>query len=377
MKGIYFSQIRPKETAQGAVTKVYDEIRAFEGAGYEMRHVNFEPVSRGLRTTHIGKGVCAAIPFTYVFSKYEYSHDLDGYDFYYFRFEAADRYLTSFLKKLRENNPGSKIIIEFPDYPNTYWLKGVVYLPLLLKDIAARRKYKGCVDRFAVLDPVYKEIYGVRTVTFMNGIDVSRIPVRKPAAPDGEKIHVLGVSTMFPNHGYDRFLNSMARYYRDGNKRDIVFHVVGDGPGPELGRYKEIVSANGLSDHVVFEGRLVGDDLYALFDRCDLALECLGAFRKGLNLSSSLKSREYLAAGIPFVTGCEIDLFDGKKNKYVYKIPNDESIFDMNDILAFYDSIYADETADTVIANMRQFAEGHCTYEATLENVIKFIKTDK
>ncbi len=47
--------------------KVFDEIRAFEQAGFEMRNVNFEPLSKGLRKTHAGKGICAAIPFTCIF----------------------------------------------------------------------------------------------------------------------------------------------------------------------------------------------------------------------------------------------------------------------------------------------------------------------
>ncbi|MCR5592016.1 MAG: glycosyltransferase [Lachnospiraceae bacterium] len=356
--------------------KVFDEISAFERAGFEMNHVNAEPVSKGLRKTHLGKGVCAAIPFTYVFSEFKYKPEYDGRDFYYFRFEAADCRYTAFLLKLKKHNPDSKIIIEFPDYPNTYWLKGIVYLPLLLKDIAARSKYRKCVDRFAVLDSQYKVIHGVKTVTYMNGIDVSRIPVRSPGGyRKKDRIDVIGVSTMFPNHGYDRFINSMAEYYRSGGVRNIIFHVVGDGPGPELTRYKSMVKEYGLTERVVFHGRLVGDDLYRLFSGCDLALECLGAFRKGLDLSSSLKSREYMAVGIPFVTGCIIDIIPDMDSPYVMKIANDESIPDMKEIIAFADRVYADEPEEDIIRNMRQFASGHCTYDSTLGDVIAYIRS--
>ncbi|MCR5688333.1 MAG: glycosyltransferase [Lachnospiraceae bacterium] len=378
IKGIYFSQVRPGETAQGAVMKVFDEIEAMKRAGFEMMHVNAEPLSSGLRRTHLGKGVCAAIPFTCVFSEFTYRPEYDLHDFYYFRFEAADCRFTSFLKKLKERNPNAKIIIEFPDYPNTYWLKGFVYLPLLLKDIAARRKYRGCVDRFAVLDPQYKEICGVRTLNYMNGIDISRIPTRKPGGyAIKDRIDVIGVSTMFPNHGYDRFILSMAEYYKSGGKRKIVFHVVGEGPGPELPRYRNMVKEYGLADNVIFEGRRVGEDLYSLFDKCDLALECLGAFRKGLDLSSSLKSREYFAVGIPFVTGCVIDLIPEMDSPYVMKIANDESIPDMEQMLIFADSVYRKESEESVIANMRRFAEENCTYDHTLGEVIEYIRSGR
>ena len=356
--------------------KVFDQIKAFERAGFEMMHVNAVPASSGLRKTHLGKGICAAVPFTYVFSHYTYKPEYDGKDFYYFRFEAADRQFTAFLLKLRSRNPDSKIIVEFPDYPNTYWLKGIVYLPLLLKDIAARKKYRRCVDRFAVLDGQYKLIHGVKTITYMNGIDVSRIPVRSPGGySEKDRIDVIGVSTMFPNHGYDRFIRSMADYYSAGGKRRVIFHIVGDGPGPELPRYISMVKEYGLSEYVVFEGRLVGDELYELFGRCDLALECLGAFRKGLDLSSSLKSREYMSVGIPFVTGCVIDLIPEMDCSYIMKIDNDESIPDLNGIIEFCDGVYEKEPEEDVIKNLRQFAEEHCTYDSTMKNVIEYIRS--
>lgn len=375
VKGIYFSQIKKEASYQGAVAKVFDEIKAFENAGYEMRHVNFAPAETGFRRTHIGKGICAAIPFTYVFSKYEYDRSFDGYDFYYFRFEAADRYLIKLLKQLRLYNPDSKIIIEFPDYPNTKWMKMPVYLPLLLKDLAVRGKYRRYIDRFAVLNPVYKEIYGVKTIPYMNGIDVSRIPVRKPVnKSDNDRIDIMGISTMFPVHGYDRFIRSLAHYYKEGGRREIVFHIVGDGPGPELRKYIDLVKEYNLSERVVFEGRLTGDKLYSLYDKCDLAIEVFAAFRKGLETSSSLKSREYLSVGIPIITACNIDILDGQEFKYLLQFENRDTLIDIIKVIEFYDNIYSKETVEKVVQNIRRFAEDYCSYDATLINVIEYIK---
>ena len=375
MRGIYFSQIRTEASYQGTVAKVFDEIKAFENAGFEMRHVNFSPSETGFRRFHIGKGICAAIPFTFIFSKYEYDSSFDGYDFFYFRFEAADRYLVKLLKQLKEHNPGSKIIIEFPDYPNTTWMKLPVYLPLLLKDIAARGHYEQYVDRFAVLNPVYKEIYGVKTIPYMNGIDVSRIPTRKPSTDTGkDSINIIGISTMFPVHGYDRVIRSLAEYYSKGNNRSIVIHIVGDGPGPELDSYKALVRELNLSERVVFEGRLVGEELYTLYDRCDLALEVFAAFRKGLETSSSLKSREYLSVGIPIITACNIDILENQDFRYLLRFENNDSMVDFGKIVSFFDDIYSKESRKDVIENIRSFAEVHCSYDHTLRKVIEYIR---
>ncbi len=377
-KGIYFSQINTNASYQGAVAKVFDQIKTFERAGFEMRHVNFSPVSSGLRKTHIGKGICAAIPFTYVFSKYKHDPSLDGYDFYYFRFEAADWPFTRFLKKLKQNNPDSKVIIEFPDYPNTMWLQNPIMLPILLKDMAARGQYRNNVDRFAIINPIYKEVYGVPVVTFMNGIDVSRIPVIHPINGETDRIEAIGIGTMIPVHGFERFIKSMADYYEHGGNRDILFHIVGNGPGPELKRYIAVTEETGMQDHVVFEGRLTGDELTVCYNKCTLAIEQLALYRKmGLKLSSSLKSREYLAKGLPIISGSDIDVLLGKDYKYWLQFENDDSLMDMNRIIEFYDRIYSEESRDEVISNIRRFAEENCTYDSTMKKIVDYINDVK
>ena len=378
IRGVFFSQIKPNERSQGAVQKVFDEIAAFEKEGYEIHHVNVEPVSTGLRATHLGRAFCAMVPFTYVFSGYRYDRSLDGYDFYYLRFEAADRWLIHMLKMLRKNNPSAKILIEFPNYPNNAWMVMPWCFPLLLKDIMARPEYKKCIDRFVVLDKAYPVIYDVPTLHYTNGIDVSRIPVRKPCnKPDDRMISIVGVATMFPSHGYERLIESMNVYYKGGGDRNVVFHVVGEGPGPELKKYMELVARYGLSEHVVFEGTLYGDRLTECYNKCDLALDDLCGFRIGLEISSSLKSREYLAYGLPIIAACHIDILMDKEFKYLLKLENDDSLIDLRRIIDFYDSIYLDESTEAVIGNIRRFAQNNCSYSSTLRNVFSYIESEQ
>lgn len=379
MRGLFFSQINTQKTEQGAVLKVFDEIRAFERAGFEMKHVNFPPDAAGLRKTRLGKGISAALPFAYVFSKYDYDPSFNGYDFYYFRFEAADYWLTHFLKQLRKHNPDSRILIEFPDYPNTAWMDSPFFFPIFLKDLAARHKYKKYVDRFVVLNPVYKEIYGVPTVTYMNGIDVSRVPVRQPDCDKTDRIDVIGIGTMFPVHGYERFIRSMASYYEQGGDRNITFHIVGDGPGKELQHYIRVADETDMTERVVFEGKMTGEKLSACFNHCRLAVEQLALYRRnGLQLSSSLKSREYLARGLPIVSGCDIDILLDKDFPYWLRFDNDDSAIDMKQIISFYDSVYSNETETQVIGEIRKFAENNCAYTSTLSRIFEYIReTDR
>lgn len=372
MRGIFFTQIQTEDKFKGAVQKVFDEIDAFEKSGFEIRHVNFKPISEGFRKSFIGKGIASAIPFTCVFSKYEYSHDYDGYDFYYFRFEAADYWFTRFLKLLKKNNPNSKIVVEFPDYPNTYWMTTVFHLPLKLKDYCARHKYVGCVDRFAVLNDEYKSIYGVDTLYFRNGTNIDRIEKRVPQCVPENEIHVIGVCTMFPFHGFDRFLKGMVEYYKNDPEYKIFFHIVGDGPGKELPIYQKIVNDGNIGQYVVFEGRQSGEALSKIYDGCRLAVCSLGMFRINFNIATSLKTREYLVKGLPLISGCPIDVFEGEKSEYLLEFPNDESIIEMDRVIDFYKNVYM-LNENAVIENIREFAKEKCDFAAALGNVIRYI----
>ena len=373
IKGLYFAQIKADDQANGAVKKVLDQVCAFNKAGLNTKLVNFPPVSSGFRKSFAGKGIASSLPFTYVFSKYEYSHEYDGYDFYYFRFEAADYWFTKFLKLIKKNNPTSKVVVEFPDYPNTYWMKTIFHIPLRIKDYCARGKYKNCVDRFAVLNAQYERIYGVDTLYFKNGVDIDRIEKRNPVIMPQDEIHVVGVCTMFPFHGFDRFLNGMVEYYMNNSTRNIIFHIVGDGPGKELPIYQKIVNDGNIQQHVIFEGRQSGEALFKVYDKCRLAVCSLGMFRNNFEIASSLKTREYLAKGLPLISGCPIDVFDGKAFEYLLEFPNDESVIDIGKVIDFYDRIYSKDEND-VINDIRQFAKEKCDFTATLKNVITYVK---
>ena len=63
--------------------------------------------------------------------------------------------------------------------------------------------------------------------------------------------------------------------------------------------------------------------------------------REGLNMSASLKVREYCSIGIPFVISSTDQDFPGKF-PYILTMPSDESPIDFNKIIHFYQSVYAD-----------------------------------
>lgn len=100
-------------------------------------------------------------------------------------------------------------------------------------------------------------------------------------------------------------------------------------------------------------------------------------YKKGLNFSCDLKSREAVARGIPMVTGCPIDIFTNKNYKYYLEFPNNSSELDIQKIIDFYDKIYTEETGKAVIDNIRDYAFQTVDMKKCMYNLIKYFGKQK
>ena len=96
-------------------------------------------------------------------------------------------------------------------------------------------------------------------------------------------------------------------------------------------------------------------------------------YKKGLNLSCDLKSREAVARGIPMVTGCPTDIFIEGKYKYYLEFSNDSSAVDIQKIINFNDEIYRNGE-ELVIEDIRRYAFENVSMDAAMKNVIDYFK---
>src|SRR5699024_7986971 len=90
-----------------------------------------------------------------------------------------------------------------------------------------------------------------------------------------------------------------SEYLKKNHQVNIVLHVVGQGPATES--LIKLVGNLGVSENVIFHGALFGEELDRVFSICTTALSSLALHRKNVLTSSELKSREYMARGIPFI----------------------------------------------------------------------------
>lgn len=213
------------------------------------------------------------------------------------------------------------------------------------------RRIRACVDGVVgVTDEIVsyemsraKRIVPSRTIA--NGIDVSAVPHSRFVRFDGRDLKMVFVaSSQAPWHGVDRLMSAL-RSYR--GERGVVLDIVGGGSGAARGSEEHFGSVT-----VRHHGHLTGAPLDRVFEGATLAVSSMAMYRAGLTQACVLKTREYVARGIPFVYAYDdVDL--ARDLPFAMQVANDGSELSMDRIFEFAESVSCTpEIAD----QMRAFA---------------------
>ena len=266
------------------------------------------------------------------------------YDFIYIRHVAFNLSGYNALKYL--NKISNRIYLEFPTFaiPKKTLKNRIKYY--------FNKKLHKYIHK-AVLDSLDEEAYKMPTLRITNGTDLTKIEPRKPTYSD--TINVLMVAYLQEYHGVDKIIDACKNYYDKGGNRNVVFHIVGEGP-----IYKQLVKLcddEGMNRYVHFYGKLSGQSLFDVYDKCEVGISSLANKEVGVTCSSTLKSKEYLAKGLPIISDTMLDVFVNKP-KYYFHILKDE--FNIPELIEFYDSVYKNRNKEQIIKEIRKFAEETC-----------------
>ncbi len=259
---------------------------------------------------------------------------------------------------------GGRLVIEYPTYPiaqenNRFFLRRQVfrYADRVLG------KINPMVDLYTLIgDPCDGTLNGRPAMNIVNGVDVDALPLHQPnAAPT---VRLLALASMSGWHGYDRVIRALAEYSGDA---DVHLEMVGgDGDG-SLEKWRALADELGVGDRVTFHGPLHGDALNEIVARCDVGVGSLGMYRYGLTRATTLKLREFMARGLPFLSAVEGPaLPDGAS--FALRVPNDDTPLNMAAIVAFA----RDAKADAALpGRMRDYARAHMSWEGVLRGVLE------
>lgn len=293
---------------------------------------------------------------------------VNNYSFIYTRYHLCDFFFLNSLRILKRK--AVKIAIEIPTFPYTHellkWKGGKMRYAMDASSNFLLRLYAGRIVTYSN----DKKIFGINTINTMNGIIYENvIPVQKKAYSENE-IHLISVSLTMSCHGYDRLIEGINQYYKNGGTVNIVYHLVGE--GDEINNYKATVQLFGLEKQVLFYGFKSGGDLDAVYEQADLAVNSIAIHRIGLKTESTIKSKEYAAKGLPMISSYAVDAFSIEDNsQYVHQISADETPVDIPEVIEFYKKMY--QNTDIVIGEkIRAASQKRCDMSVTLKGVIEY-----
>jgi glycosyltransferase involved in cell wall biosynthesis len=371
MKGYYLYCTSNKKFV-GVEKKIDYQVKVFN------EYFNCEKLAIEKEKTNVVKSIIWRLPFGSFGRNYEKTlNNIQNPDFVYIRFNYTDKRFLKFLKELYQKYPKCKIIMEVPTYPyKKDLMQTPSMIPFYYKDCFYNKWLKRYIGRIVTFSDD-DEIFGIQTIKSINGIDVASEKIVSPNAHDGNEINLLAVAIFQQHHGYERIIQGMSDYYNNSsikNKREIFLNMVGE--GPEKDNYVQLVKKLNLEDKVIFYGNKSGQELDDIYNKSDIAISSLGLYKLGINKLSALKTREYLAKGLPMITGCKVDVLTDEFPYYI-EFENNGSAIKIEKIVEFYDKIYGSVDRNKVIANIRKFAEENVDMKKVMQPIVEYIKSDK
>ncbi len=291
-------------------------------------------------------------------------------DICYIRYAYCDPFFLNLLGFMKRQ--GTKIVIEVATYPYeeemNYW---PVFQKLIGKTVeyTLNKRIKRNISLVTTYMPA-DEIFGVRVLEIENGVELDNIKRWKPGKEDDD-LHFIGVSSMHTWHGYDRAIRGLADYYANNPDIKVYLHLVGD--GVMRFEWEELARRLDLKDYVIFHGTRVNEELDILFDKCDIAIGCLGIYRKKTVRASTLKNKEYCARGIPFVFACEEKyLHDGLD--FVKVLPDNDKNISIDGIVQFCHIIKQKSGLSCI---MREYAREHFLWDTQIDLILEALSQER
>ncbi|RDY31716.1 glycosyltransferase family 1 protein [Lachnotalea glycerini] len=270
--------------------------------------------------------------------------------------------LISFIKWIR--NQDVKVIYEYPTFPWREEMKRNKQYLFYILDVLF---YKSLIDKLDAIAYIGNyEGKKDKYVKINNGVDVSGFKLHQKRNIDD--IGLIAVAHVGFYHGYDRVIEGLKLYYDTKPMRKVIFHIVG--PIDKRLGLEKMVNERGLNDVVIFYGYREMEDIDKIFEVSDIGIDCLGLFRRDINSASSLKSREYLARGIPYLTCGETD-FDAHNLDFIFYEEAVEKSVDIGRLVKGYDNMKSTEE------DIRTFAINNLSWTEQMKTVLKSIERGK
>lgn len=366
-KNIYYlANTKPNPQEGGIAYKIYKQLKIFNKNGLSTHFICIK------NKTNFLEKVMASLPLGSFKLGLDNLDSIENYSDIYIRYFFSDYKLIKKLRIIKQRSPKSKIAIEIPTFPYDGENMLLKTRPAYWQDVIWRKQLYKYVDKIVTFsDDDY--IFNIPTIKISNGVDTNKIHMRIPSSQNNDVINMLAVAKFGFWHGYDRMIEGIHRYYTgNGKKRKIVFYIVGYGDKKVESQYQEMIEKYNLEDKVKLVGKKEGKDLDYYYNLCDIAIDSMGRHRSKVYYNSSLKGKEYLAKGLPIVSGVKTELDSMPNFKYYFRVPADDTPVNIEQLIHFFDSVYANQNKSKIVANIRSFCVNNFDITKCFEKVVKW-----
>ena len=205
------------------------------------------------------------------------------------------------------------------------------------------------------------------TKVISNGIDTDKIKFTNFRPFNGSELNIIFVaSRISPWHGLDRLLKGFLHYEGDIS---INLHLIGTIESESI--YSQIKEVQNSKINIISHGQLIGQELDDIFEECSIAVSSLAIFRNSISEACVLKTREYIARGIPFIYAYkDVDLTG--KEIYAKRMVCDESNLKIDEIIGFAHEV---SSSNDLSEEMREFAVNKLDWKYKLVEMNAFAES--
>ncbi len=299
----------------------------------------------------------------------------EDFDYVYLRFPFSHPKLLSILKQHPKkiiiecnSNKLAEIKSHFKEEKYTSFISAFLsklqdkYIPILYYWLFM---YRIINEAFLIVGVTLElsELYKTKKtgyLTISNGINISKYPTRKAPTIDSNKVIMLildGTSTSAPWQGMDRLIKSIQKH--------------------QLTEVLEVWTCSNKNKYANYPfikelGYLEGEQLTKVFDQVHIGSGNFSLYRLGIKDICSLKSREYMARGLPLAyIGNDFDIENTSLKNYAYKMPNEDSIINFPSILTWLSELYEQKPNHPL--ELHQLSEEHLDFKIKTKQLVDYL----
>lgn len=305
-------------------------------------------------------------------------------DYYYFRYPGSSPQLSALAKALKKKIIFEHVTAEVPEHklyarykPFEWNVSNILgrieflWIPVLQEKLFGRgirkRALFGIANSQGIAD-YENQVSGSEYVRLISGdaVNTSDFKIRTPELSKDEfnLIFLKGAVTEADFNGLDRVFNGIKQYRGEKKLKMYLF-------GSNLVSEKEMVRKLGIESNVHFGDFVNKQEIDELINHMHIGISALGVHRKGIRDTTTIKSREYTARGLPFVYG-HIDpdfSFNPTAKMFSYQIAGEDTPLNFEEILNWYQKL--DVTG--VLSTMRNYSETWLDYKIKMKKILDLL----